>query len=288
MAFQAATQLGIDAYQTTAPASMSLAQSLDEADTVLYAAYRQVFGNAHITESERLTQLESQFKRGSMTVRELVRQMAKSDLYRNRFFDTCSRIRYTELTCNHLLGRALNDNAEQAYHSSILETAGREADIDAYIDSQEYEDAFGDDTVPFPRGFQTFNGKKMVSFTHSFKLMRGPAGSTKASVSGIRPRLNRLLIQEVPTSVVAPSGGSAGWSFQNSAGDARTMQGSRDQGKVYRIEVTGFRAKSKPGNRVSTFRRSNQVFMVPFSQLSSEYQRIHRQGGVIASITPVS
>ncbi|MDE5116757.1 MAG: photosystem I reaction center subunit XII, partial [Trichodesmium sp. St2_bin2_1] len=33
---------------------------------------------------------------------------------------------------------------------------------------------------------------------------------------------------------------------------------------------------------------SNQVFLVPFDQLSQEYQRIHQQGGVISSITPIS
>ncbi|NEO60896.1 MAG: photosystem I reaction center subunit XII, partial [Moorea sp. SIO4G2] len=58
------------------------------------------------------------------------------------------------------------------------------------------------------------------------------------------------------------------------------------EGKVYRIEVTGYKS---PGavNRVSKFRRSNQVYLVPFDQLSKEYQRIHKQGGVIASITVV-
>jgi phycoerythrin-associated linker protein len=29
------------------------------------------------------------------------------------------------------------------------------------------------------------------------------------------------------------------------------------------------------------------VYMVPFDQLSETYQRIHRQGGVIASITAI-
>jgi phycoerythrin-associated linker protein len=56
-------------------------------------------------------------------------------------------------------------------------------------------------------------------------------------------------------------------------------------GKVYRIEVTSIRANSV--NRVSKFRRSNQVFLVPYDKLSEQYQRIHQQGGVIASVTAV-
>jgi phycoerythrin-associated linker protein len=54
---------------------------------------------------------------------------------------------------------------------------------------------------------------------------------------------------------------------------------------VYRIEVTGYRAKNV--NKVSQFRRSNKVYLVPFEQLSVQFQRIHAQGGVIASVTVV-
>jgi phycoerythrin-associated linker protein len=62
--------------------------------------------------------------------------------------------------------------------------------------------------------------------------------------------------------------------------------GAGEDGKVFRIEVTGYGSPGKV-NRVSKFRRSNQVYFVPFNQLSQTYQRIHREGGVIASITPV-
>ena len=62
--------------------------------------------------------------------------------------------------------------------------------------------------------------------------------------------------------------------------------GASDEGKVYRIEVTGYRSPGKV-NRVSKFRRCNKVYLVPFNKLSQEYQRIHKQGGVISSITAV-
>ena len=52
------------------------------------------------------------------------------------------------------------------------------------------------------------------------------------------------------------------------------------------IEVTSYRSKSV--NNFSKFRRSNKVYLVPYDKLSEEYQRIHRQGGVIASVTPVN
>ncbi|MGB6167618.1 MAG: phycobilisome linker polypeptide, partial [Geitlerinemataceae cyanobacterium] len=262
--------------------------SAEETETVISAVYRQVLGNAYVMESERLVSPESQLKSGEISVREFVRRVGKSDLYRSRFFDSCARYRYTELACKHFLGRAPNGFDEMRMHSNILDTEGYEADIDSYLDSDEYQTTFGENTVPFVRGYKTEACQTMVGFTHFFKLQRGASSSDlKGSVSGNRPRLNRLVIQAIPTAVVAPSGGSDGWSFAEPPVDPRAKQGavSGQDGKVYRIEVTAYRSKSV--NRVSKFRRSNQVYLVPYNRLSEEYQRIHRQGGVIASITPV-
>jgi phycoerythrin-associated linker protein len=71
------------------------------------------------------------------------------------------------------------------------------------------------------------------------------------------------------------------------AARTRLGAGSGEEGKVFRIEVTGYGSPGKV-NRVSKFRRSNQVYLVPYEKLSQEYQRIHKQGGKIASITPVN
>jgi phycoerythrin-associated linker protein len=239
-------------------------------------------------ESERLSVPESQFKRGELSVREFVRQVAKSELYRSRFFDSCPRYRSIELNFKHLLGRAPDGYDEMKAHSQILDEGGFAADIDSYIDSDEYMEVFGEDTVPFYTGYKTQTGKKMVGFTHMFKLLRGASSSDfKGSLKGKQPALNKLVIQETAVPVIPPSEGTSGWSFQEPALGSRTRHGAGagEEGKVYRIEVTGYR--STVVNRVSQFRRSNQVFLVPFEKLSQEYQRIHRQGGIISSITPV-
>ncbi|TGG83879.1 MAG: photosystem I reaction center subunit XII, partial [Aphanocapsa feldmannii 288cV] len=62
--------------------------------------------------------------------------------------------------------------------------------------------------------------------------------------------------------------------------------GGGDQGKVFRVEVTGYMANKVA--KFSRYRKSNQVFFVPFNKLSEQFKRIHREGGVIASITPVN
>ncbi|MCL2927455.1 MAG: phycobilisome linker polypeptide [Trichodesmium sp. MAG_R01] len=289
MVFGPASQLGVSLFEDTEPVELLPGRSSEEVETVIRAVYKQVLGNAYVMESERLTVPESKLKEGTITVREFVRQVGRSDLYRSRFFDPCPRYRSVELNFKHFLGRAPDGYDEMKLHSNILDEGSFEADIDSYIDSDEYSSAYGENIVPYYRGYKTQTGKKMVGFTHIFQLLRGASSSDlKGSLSGNSPALNKYVIQETPLAVVPPSGGSDGWSFQDTPLGARSRHGvgASSSGKVYRVEVTAYR--SKVVNRVSRFRRSNQVFLVPFDQLSKEYQRIHRQGGVIASITPIS
>ena len=288
MVFGPASKLGVALFEDTEPVELWPGRSEEEAEAVIRAVYRQVLGNAYVMESERLAVPESQLKLGEISVREFVRQVGKSELYRSRFFDSCARYRFIELNFKHFLGRTPDGLEEMRGHSTTLDEEGFEADIDSYVDSDEYQEAYGEYTVPFIRGYKTQPGKTMVGFTHIFELLRGASSSDlKGSLSGNRPCLNKLAIQETPTPVVPPSGGSSGWSFQEPSLGSRTRHGvgASDQGKVYRVEVTGY--SSNVVNRISKFRRSNKVYLVPFDQLSKEYRRIHQQGGVIASITAV-
>lgn len=245
-----------------------------------------MLGNAYVMESERLTVPESQFKRGELSVREFVRAIAKSELYRSRFFTSCARYRAIELNFRHLLGRPPLDLEEMRMHSTILDTQGFEAEIDSYLDSDEYQTTFGENFVPYIRGYKTDACQSMVQFTHTFQLVRGAASSSlKGDLAGKSPKLNALVIQRTPTAVISPAGSGA--TFRTPPIASRSRQGvdASSGGKVYRIEVTGYRAKTV--NSVSKFRRANQVFLVPYDKLSQEYQRIHQQGGVIASIISV-
>jgi phycoerythrin-associated linker protein len=291
MTFGPASQLGVALFEETPPLELTPGRTEEEVESLIRAVYRQILGNAYVMESERAVVPESQLKRGELSVREFVRAVAKSELYRSRFFETCPRYRFIELNYKHFLGRAPDGLEEMRSHSTILDTQGFEAEIDSYLDSDEYQNAYGENIVPYYRGYKTQPGKNMVGFTHLFALARGASSSDlKGSLSGKTPVLNKYVIQEIPLPVIPPSGGSVGdgWSFQDTSAGARTRlgAGADEEGKIYRIEVTGYASPGKV-NRVSKFRRSNQVYFVPFSKLSQEYQRIHRDGGVIASITPV-
>ncbi|MDY7016365.1 MAG: phycobilisome linker polypeptide [Cyanobacteriota bacterium] len=286
MPFGPASRLGVSRFDETPPLEWVPGRSGEEAEILILAVYRQVLGNAYVMESERLAVPESQFKRNELSVREFVRAVAKSDLYRSRFFTPCPRYRAIELNFRHLLGRPPLDLEEMRMHSTLLDTQGFEAEIDSYLDSDEYQNVFGENFVPYIRGYKSEACQSMVQFTHTFQLVRGASSSSlKGDLSGIAPKLNELVINSIPTPVVSP--GSPGSVFSVPPVGARRRQGvgASAEGKVYRIEVTSYRAKSF--NKVSKFRRSNQVFLVPFDKLSQEYQRISKQGGVIASITPV-
>jgi phycoerythrin-associated linker protein len=216
MAFGPASQLGVALFEDTPPVELWPARSAEEVETVIRAVYRQVLGNAYVMESERLSVPESQLKRGEISVREFVRLVAKSELYRSRFFDSCPRYRAIELNFKHLLGSAPDGYEEMKSHSSRLDAGGFDAEIDSYIDSEEYQLAYGENTVPFYRGYKTQPGKKMVGFTHIFQLLRGASSSDlKGNLTGNSPRLNKYVIQETPLAVVPPSGGSPGWAFQD-------------------------------------------------------------------------
>lgn len=290
MAFGPASRLGVSLFEETPPIEWVPGLSADDREDIINAVYRQVLGNAYVMESERLEIPESQFKLGAYSVREFVRAVAQSDLYRTRFFESCPRYRYSELNFRHLLGRAPNNYDEMKFHSNVLDAEGFEADIDTYIDSDEYQNTFGENIVPYIRGYKSEAAKSMVEFTHLFELVRGASSSSlKGSTSGKEPRLNKLVINAIASAVKAPSGGSEGWAFSEppTAAPVRVGAGIGDRGKVYRIEVTSIRANTVR-KASSRFRRANQVYLVPYEKLSQEYQRIHKAGGVIASITSVS
>lgn len=294
MTFGPASRLGVERFESTPPQQQYQASSNEERENLLAAAYRQVLGNSYVMESERQTVAESQFKLGRISMREFVRTLAKSYLYRSRFFDSCNRYRYIELTFKHLLGRSPDSFAEMREHANRLDSKGYDADIDSFIDSKEYQQRFGEDTVPYLNGWKSGPGKSMREFTWMFQLTRGACSSDlKGDLSGINSKLGRAVYLNRSLPIVTPSGvngNGQGFGFRPTTRlnepQSRFGVGASDQGKVFRVEITGYNA---PGfAKISRYRKSNQVFYVPFAKLSEQFQRIHQERGKIASITPVN
>lgn len=291
MPFGPASLLGVESFsqEYDAPVELIPGDCDSKKEEVIRAVYRQTLGNAYVMESERQVVAESQFKLGEISVREMIRRIAKSDLYRSRFFDSCARYRYIELAFRHLLGRAPADFEEMRGHAERLDTKGYENDIDSFLDSEEYQKTFGEWTVPYQRGWKTESCGTMQEFTWSFQLLRGNSSSSlKGNLSGIKSRIGAAAYQNRALPVIPPSSQETqGWSFQPNSKDTPARLGSpyEDNGKMYRVEVTGYRSNNI--RRVSRYTKSNRVYFVPFAKLSEQYKRIHMEGGVISSITPV-
>ena len=220
MPFGPASLLGVERFSQDSEAPVELLPEASDADKeeVIRSLYRQVLGNAYVMESERQVVSESQFKLGEISVREFVRRLAKSDLYRSRFFETCARYRYIELTFRHLLGRAPVDFEEMRAHSERLDSKGYESDIDSFLDSEEYQNYFGEWLVPYQRGWKTESCGTMQEFTWNFQLLRGNSSSSlKGDLSGIKSKLGGAVYQNKPLAVIPPSSRETqGWSYRPS------------------------------------------------------------------------
>ena len=69
-------------------------RSADDVQAVIRAVYKQVLGNPHVMDSERLVSAESQLANGTLSVREFVRAVGKSSFYSGRYFESCAPYRF--------------------------------------------------------------------------------------------------------------------------------------------------------------------------------------------------
>lgn len=245
-----------------APAT-ELRPNFTEADlqVVIRAVYKQVFGNAHLLECDHQTSAESLLRDRDITVRGFVRMIAQSDLYRSLFFDSSSQYRFIELNCKHFLGRAPLNQSEISAHVQTYNNSGYEAEIDSYIDSDEYLMAFGENTVPSPRNLSDPGTVSNVGFNRAYSLHRGNATSD----SGKSARLISDLAANLPTAIIAP------------------IQGGGTPGSNNKR----FRIKANKTSIGSLNRVSNQTYEVNYAQLNAKIKNLHRTGAKILSITEV-
>ncbi|VEP12137.1 Phycobilisome 39 kDa linker polypeptide, phycocyanin-associated, rod [Hyella patelloides LEGE 07179] len=269
MAITAASRLGISAFDETNMVELRPNWSKEDAQIAIASVYRQVLGNDHLMNAERLTSAESLLGDGLISVREFVRAVAKSELYKTKFFYNNYHPRTIELNFKHLLGRAPYDEAEIVEHLDLYQNIGFETDIDSYIDSEEYSQNFGENIVPYYRGFSTQKGQKTVGFTRMFQLYQGYANSDRAQGNTGSPRLTYDLARNIATPVRSP-------------GAKGSLSGTTtsERGNLYRLRVT-----SRAVSRTPQIRRSLKEYVVPYERLSATLQKINKQGGRVLSMT---
>lgn len=278
-----ASRLGVSAFSDLTPLELRSNWSQEDSQLIIKAVYRQVLGNEYIMTAERLKGEESLLCNGSITVRDFVRAVAKSELYKSKFLYNSFQTRVIELNIKHLLGRAPYDESEVIYHLDLYQNEGFEADIDSYIDSDEYIQNFGDNIVPYYRGFSTQTGQKTAGFPRMFQLYRGYANSDLSQIAGKQSRLAQELGRNSVSAVVSPSGGGEGWAYKASErgmAPSKAFRNSNQEGRIYRIEISGMNLPRYP-----KVRRISKAWLVPYEQLSETLQKINKMGGKVASIT---
>ncbi|MEO1124424.1 MAG: phycobilisome rod-core linker polypeptide [Cyanobacteria bacterium J06635_15] len=265
-----AGRLGIKPFEEAEPVELRPNWAQDEVQAVISAAYRQVLGNEHLMESERLVGAESLLVRGLISVRGFVRAIAASELYRDKFLYPNFHVRFIELNYKHLLGRAPYDQTEISYHLDLFLSEGYEAEIDAYLNSEEYLNAFGDNIVPYHRDFQVDHpGQRAVGFSRLMHLYRGYANSDRA-----QGQKQPLLTWEVARNSATAIAASSPSALSGGLGGAR--------GDVYRLRVM---RSARPNSTV--VRQTTTEVLVSYEQLTTKLQQLSRSGSKVISVTTV-
>ena len=123
--------------------------SRSEMNDLIGAAYRQIF--FHAFRSDREIFLESQLRNGQITVRDFIRGLLLSNTFRTSFYEKNSNYRFVEQCVQRVLGRDVYSEREKIAWSIKVATKGIEGFVDELLDSEEYMDNFGYDTVPYQR-----------------------------------------------------------------------------------------------------------------------------------------
>ncbi|MBD2357127.1 phycobilisome rod-core linker polypeptide [Tolypothrix sp. FACHB-123] len=125
--------------------------SATEMDVLILAAYRQIFHEQQMLSCNRQIFLESQLKAGQITVKEFIRGLVLSDSFRRLNYDANNNYRFVELCVQRILGRRIYSDREKLAWSIVLATKGLVGFVQELVNSDEYLDNFGDNTVPYQR-----------------------------------------------------------------------------------------------------------------------------------------
>jgi phycobilisome rod-core linker protein len=125
--------------------------SYTDIQSIIWAGYRQVFSEHEILNFNRQKNLESQLKNGSISVRDFIRGLARSEAFYRLVVSVNNNYRLVEICLKRLLGRAPYNKDEEIAWSIKIATLGFDGFVDALVDSEEYSEAFGDNTVPYQR-----------------------------------------------------------------------------------------------------------------------------------------
>lgn len=122
-----------------------------EMDEIIWACYRQIFSEHQILSSTRDNFLESQLRFNQIKVKDFIIGLLLSDSFRLLNYNVNNNYRLVEMCVQRILGRDIYNDREKLAFSVILASKGFETFIKLLINSEEYEENFGDNIVPYQR-----------------------------------------------------------------------------------------------------------------------------------------
>lgn len=151
--------------------------SSDEARVGVRVALKQVLGNANLFESD-MKELAYSISCVTQTanMKEFIRALGLSKAYRTRYFESSSNTRFIECNFINFLGRAPYSKDEISEHIKIINEQGYNAEINSYVDSDEYDSLYGESRIPAPNfcGGHPYN-KGM----NNTSILRGSSSSAR-------------------------------------------------------------------------------------------------------------
>nr|QCI05154.1 gbilisome rod-core linker polypeptide [Centroceras clavulatum] len=122
-----------------------------EMDEIIWAAYRQIFSEHQILSSTRDPFLESQLRFNQIKIKDFIKGLLLSESFRTFNYNCNNNYRFVEMCIQRVLGRDVYNEREKLAYSIIIASSGLELFFDILLNSDEYVEYFGDDTVPYQR-----------------------------------------------------------------------------------------------------------------------------------------
>ena len=124
---------------------------------VIRGVYVQILGTTGYA-GEHNTVEEIKLENGDISLREFIRQVARSKAFRRRYWSGLYICKAIEVMHRRILGRPSFGRWEIDSYFDTAARSGFYGVVDAMINSREYNETFGEDTVPYER-FITANDR---------------------------------------------------------------------------------------------------------------------------------
>ena len=189
---------------------------------VIRGVYNQILGNTGYA-GERNRVEEIKLENGDISLREFIRQVARSNAFRRRYWSGLYICKALEVMHRRILGRPTFGRWEIDGYFGIAARSGFYGVVDAMIDSPEYNETFGEDTVPYERFITAtdLNSRRVPALRRPFEAgayadLTPKARPQVAPPSQLRTVSGDPVQRNLPT---PPPPARGGWSAAISGGE---------------------------------------------------------------------